>query len=121
VRSNEPLEKAYPSRRALNAPAFPAARVGLAVAGVACVVAILVGTGVIGGSTRVDTSSPSYRQGNSYGAANFASSRTESSVCATSHARPGVNPTLWLQGCHDAWAVAAFKSTRGPLTGGGLP
>ncbi len=122
MRSDQPLDRANPGRRPLNASAFPLATTGVVLTGVGLVVAVLVWTGLVGGGIKpVNTSSPSYVEGNNYGATNFSSSTTEDSVCRDANARLVANPSQWMQGCHDAWAVEAFKSNRSNPSGGMIP
>ena len=112
MRINESLGTAARGRRALNSPAFPAAKVAVVLALTVVVTVFLMLTGFIGGPAPVDSSSPSYHEGVMYVAANFSASRTENSVCTMSQARRAASPTAWLQGCHDAWAIAAFRTQR---------
>lgn len=122
MRSDQPLDRANPGRRPLNASAFPLAKLSVVVACVGLVAAALLWAGLVGGGVRpVDTSSPSYIQGNNFGTANFSSATTESSVCRGVNASRVANPTQWMQGCHDAWAVAAFKSNRSTSSGEVIP
>ncbi len=122
MRSDQPLDRANLARRPLNASAFPLAKLGVVMACVGLVAAALLWAGLVGGGVKpIDTSSPSYIEGNVYGGANFSSTTTESSVCREGNASRVANPTQWMQGCHDAWAVAAFRSNRNTSPGGVFP
>ena len=106
------------ARRPLNAPPSLAAKGGAVLGLVGLVVAVLFWTGVIGkGVTRVDTSSPSYVSGRHYGTDNFSVVTSQGAVCNASHAGSTRDLTEWMQGCHDAWAIANFSS--GVRSGGG--
>ena len=117
---NEPLAGAYPARLPFDASPFPLAKGGLVIGLIGLIVAILFWTGVVGGGAKaVNTSSPSYISGSNYGAANFSVSTTQGAVCNASNAGKTDKPTQWMQGCHDAWAIANFSSNY-PNRGGGF-
>lgn len=106
------------ARRPLNAPPSQVAKGGAALGLVGLVVAILFWTGVIGkGETRVDPSSPSYVSGRQFGSTHFSLSTSQGAVCNTADAATTSDLTEWMQGCHDAWAIANFSS--GVRSGGG--
>lgn len=120
--TNEPVASMNKRRLPLNAPPSQVAKGGVAIGLIGLVVAILFWAGIVGsGSTRVDTSSPSFIRGSQYGSANFSPSTSQGVVCTAAHADKTNNLTEWLQGCHEAWAIASYYFGYRNLSGGPVP
>lgn len=120
--TNEPRAGSNPRRLPLDAPPSQVAKAGAAIVLIGLVVAILFWTGVVGSSpTRVDTSSSSYIGGARYGTANFSISTSQGAVCNAANAGKTSNSTEWMQGCHDAWAIASFSAGYPSNSGGPIP
>ncbi|HEV3268216.1 MAG TPA: DUF4190 domain-containing protein [Acidimicrobiales bacterium] len=69
-----------------------------------------------GGSTI--TNSPSYVDGSHYAGLYYDNATAESTVCTPKNISSGDTPSLWMRGCHDAWATARFAINNG--SGAGL-
>ncbi|HEY5265438.1 MAG TPA: DUF4190 domain-containing protein [Acidimicrobiales bacterium] len=81
------------------------------------VVAVFFWAAVLAGSNGVNTSSPSYVDGNNYAIANYSNATAEAVLCASSSVPFRDNPSFWMRGCLDGWATARFAINNSP----GLP
>ena len=73
-------------------------------------VAVLFGTGVMGGETCVDRPSTSSVSGRHYVTAHLSVATSQEAVCEMSRTRVSTDLTDWMQGRHDTWATASFTS-----------
>ncbi len=107
-------------KRPLNDPPTRVATVVAVVALIGVATAILLWTGTIGtGGARVDIRTPSFVAGSHYGADHYSAATSQGAVCNSANAPKADDLTQWMQGCHDAWAIASFssglRSSGGPI------